>query len=884
VANDLERLRKDADMESQQEDNPSSSARAQSIARVIEAIRDAQEAGTEIDFDTITEAHPDLMPELQVSLDNFRRIAEARAVIEAEPTSAGRSAHATTSPTAHALIDELEKTNVKVPGYSIIRQLCRGGQANVFLALQLSTGRKIAIKVLRDGSWASDKALARFKREVQILAAMHHPNIGSIIDTGKTHEGARYITMPYIAGSSLDEFMRDQQQNESADPGKLLQLFLKICEAVDAAHSRGIVHRDLKPSNIRIDDRGEPHVLDFGLARTPFDDLVSPNQAVSVTGEFLGSLPWSSPEQAAGDPDNIDIRTDVYSLGIILYQMLTGGRFPYEVVGNMRDVLNNIVSSNPVPPSKIMNARVSMETIATRVSRSSLPAVNEGIERIVLKALAKKPELRYQTAGELGRDVGKYLDGQRTNTPLPAIRPARRYKLAGAIAASVLIGVFAFAAHYGLFGRHAPAPQPSDAHTAASPLKLTIPAVAADGPAKAEPAKPLPPSAPTPQAADVPKATFLSGSFHVEGDDLVMTPKSPGSSCAVLFGDPSWTDYDFSLKAITNANPSVSERGHSTATFGAQVRSATSTSFVQMQFGLSGNNINQIYINDGEPQRRFGRVEPDHVYNIRIQVRGPDFHFFVDDEEWFSTHNTLASLSHGRVGISSASPAQRFRDFKVTAPDGKVLWSGLPDLSGLYPQQKDPPGSIPPIPPLRKANLLSLADPAKNSAAGTWTLKSNILTCDSERGGQIQFPKTPPEQYDYRVTFVRKQGTGGIALIGSEGGHAFSCGLDGRKPMVTGLAQSYRPRENQSPEPRIIDGKQHTFVMAVRKDIVKTYLDSWQISQTNELDYSTVRPGSEMVPMDPKTVGLWTSGPYTILSADILEVDDLNTSVPHRHD
>jgi hypothetical protein len=213
--------------------------------------------------------------------------------------------------------------------------------------------------------------------------------------------------------------MRRWQRKAPENPGTLLLLFRGICDAVDAAHCLGIVHRDLKPGNIRVDERGEPHILDFGLARKMIDRAAG-GETISVTGEFLGSLPWSSPEQAAGDPETIDVRTDVYSLGVILYQMLTGGRFPYEVVGNIRDVLNNIVSSAPAPPSKIIAAaRAKQSAVPRELAASHWPAVNEEIEKIVLKALAKRPDQRHANAGELGCAIADYLLGKKSAKQMP---------------------------------------------------------------------------------------------------------------------------------------------------------------------------------------------------------------------------------------------------------------------------------------------------------------------------------------------------------------------------------------------------------------------------------------------------------------------------------
>jgi tetratricopeptide (TPR) repeat protein/tRNA A-37 threonylcarbamoyl transferase component Bud32 len=277
-----------------------------------------------------------------------------------------------------------------IPGYEILSEIHSGAQGVVYLAMQKAAQRRVAIKVMRDHPFGDSHGGARFEREVHILAQLRHPNIVAIHDSGRAN-GRYYFVMDYIAGEPLDRYMAraDRPVNDS------LKLFGKICDAFSAAHLRGVVHRDCKPGNIRVDNEGEPHVLDFGLARMdPFAERSHAVYAtVTDTGQFVGSVPWASPEQAGGSSSGVDIRTDVYSLGVVLFQMLTG-EFPYPVAGPLRTVLDHIVHTDPKRPSSIRRQ------------------IDNELETIILKALSKEPERRYQSAGELARDVQHYLKGE----------------------------------------------------------------------------------------------------------------------------------------------------------------------------------------------------------------------------------------------------------------------------------------------------------------------------------------------------------------------------------------------------------------------------------------------------------------------------------------
>lgn len=328
------------------------------------------------------------------------------------------------------------------PGYELIREIHRGGQGAVYLAIQKATKRRVAIKLMHSGPLLGSAGRIRFEREVQILAHLNHPNIVKIFDSGVTAAGSFFYVMDYISGRSLDEVI----SSGSRPIEESLRLFVKICDAVNAAHLKGVIHRDLKPSNIRVDPSGEPIVVDFGLAKLSAGDVSSPDgeagpSAMTMTGQFVGSLPWASPEQAEGAPGGVDVRTDVYSLGVVLYQLLTG-RFPYEVAGNMRDVLDNILRAQPARPSTVRRQ------------------INDEVETIVLKCLAKERERRYQSAGDLSRDLKRYLSGE----PIEAKRDSgwyvitktmNRHRAAVIAAALVLVAIIGVAAWMSVLYRSA---------------------------------------------------------------------------------------------------------------------------------------------------------------------------------------------------------------------------------------------------------------------------------------------------------------------------------------------------------------------------------------------------------------------------------------------
>jgi tRNA A-37 threonylcarbamoyl transferase component Bud32 len=292
-------------------------------------------------------------------------------------------------PTPQSLQANLPST---IGPFSIRRVIGSGGMGIVYEAMQESPRRKVAIKVMKRGI-TSSSALRRFQFESQVLARLHHPGIAQIYEAGTWDDGTGgvpFFAMEFIAGAkTLNQFSIDKK----LDTPQKLELFARVCDAVHHGHQKGIIHRDLKPGNILIDRQGNPKVIDFGVARSTDSDLAVTTQQTDV-GALVGTLQYMSPEQCEADPDIIDTRSDVYAMGVVLYQMLCG-KAPYDL------------ESVPIFDA----AKIVREQPPTRLSVVS-PLLRGDLETIVSKAMAKDPEYRYQSALELKQDLERYVKGE----------------------------------------------------------------------------------------------------------------------------------------------------------------------------------------------------------------------------------------------------------------------------------------------------------------------------------------------------------------------------------------------------------------------------------------------------------------------------------------
>jgi formylglycine-generating enzyme required for sulfatase activity len=320
------------------------------------------------------------------------------------------------------------RVGTRIGRYEIVRALGSGGMATVYEAIQEQPHRRVALKVMRAGL-GTTKALRRFQYESELLARLRHPGIALVHESGVLSDGV--IETPWFAMELLDEALpiTSFAERRQLSIDARLELFSQVCAAVHHGHQRGVIHRDLKPGNLLVEKGGQAKVIDFGIART-IDDELAESLALTMQGDIVGTLQYMSPEQVAGRIDELDLRTDVYSLGVVLYELLTGA-LPHDLRGK------------PLPET----SRIICESEPSRPS-SRAPLLPRELDWIVLKAMAKEPERRYDTVDMLARDIGRFRRHEALTAGPPSAvyylrKFVRRHRLAMTAAALLLATLIA---------------------------------------------------------------------------------------------------------------------------------------------------------------------------------------------------------------------------------------------------------------------------------------------------------------------------------------------------------------------------------------------------------------------------------------------------------
>ena len=351
--------------------------------------------------------------------------------------------------------DLTEPPGTKLGPYRIVTLIGEGGFGAVYEALQeRPVRRRVALKIIKLGM-DTKQVIARFEAERQALAMMNHPHIARVFEAGATDTGRPYFVMEFVEGVAITEFC-DQAQ---LSPRQRLELFMLVCEAVQHAHQKGIIHRDLKPSNVLVTrHNGEPvpKVIDFGIAKATRQRLTE-KTLVTETGQLIGTPAYMSPEQAQMGETDIDTRSDIYSLGALMYELLTGTT-PFDTRTFQRlayPEIQRIIREKdpPTPSTRVSGLGEDLVEVARdrNIEPGTLPRLLRGdLDWIVMRALEKDRARRYSTASELAADIGRHLRHEPVTASPPSVpyrlrKFVRRHRIgvaAGAVVAlALLIGM-----------------------------------------------------------------------------------------------------------------------------------------------------------------------------------------------------------------------------------------------------------------------------------------------------------------------------------------------------------------------------------------------------------------------------------------------------------
>ncbi len=327
-----------------------------------------------------------------------------------------------------------------IGNYEIIEEIGRGAVGVVYKARQKNLNRLVALKILLAGQAASEEQVKRFHQEALAVAKLRHPNIVPVYDVG-VHEGKHYFAMEYVEGRPLHHIMKGSRFS----PNEALEIILKVAAAISDAHRHGIIHRDIKPANIMIGESGRVQVMDFGLAKE-----VEADTQFTRSGTTMGTPNYMPVEQAQGDNKNIDARSDIYSLGAVLYEMLTGVP-PFVAETNLKTILK-VINEEPLPP------------------RRRNPHIHKDIETICIKAMEKDKSRRYDTVGEFMEDIKRFHAGEPilARPPSTIYRVSKKFRkhqavIAGSLGTVAVIVVFMSLINL-IFPPQPPQPHPPPPH------------------------------------------------------------------------------------------------------------------------------------------------------------------------------------------------------------------------------------------------------------------------------------------------------------------------------------------------------------------------------------------------------------------------------------
>jgi eukaryotic-like serine/threonine-protein kinase len=401
---------------------------------VVQALAKSDPAERALYLDRVCGEDADLRQDvdriLQARDQAVRKAEAARAGVGSDATAETPAGPQARGPSDRPSRPSHETVGSRIGPYKLLQEIGQGGMGAVYMAEQEKpVRRRVALKIIKQGM-DTRQVVARFEAERQALALMDHPNIAKVLDAGTTDSGRPYFVMDLVKGIPITEYCDEAKLS----PRERLELFILVCRAIQHAHQKGIIHRDIKPSNVMVtlhDGEPVPRVIDFGVAKA-IDQRLTERTMFTQYGEVVGTLEYMSPEQAEMSGLDVDTRSDIYSLGVLLYELLTGTT-PLERAklrqAGYGEILRRIKEEDPPKPStrlKDSGGRLAVLSALRRTEPARLTRMMRGdLDWIVMKALEKDRTRRYETASALARDIERYLAGD----PVEAGPPSAAYRL-----------------------------------------------------------------------------------------------------------------------------------------------------------------------------------------------------------------------------------------------------------------------------------------------------------------------------------------------------------------------------------------------------------------------------------------------------------------------
>jgi len=693
--------------------------------------------------------------------------------------------------------------------YLILDKRGQGGMGVVFKARHRPTCQLVALKVLPPSFGRDRDAVLRFRREVEVAARLDHPNIVAALDASEDR-GVHFLAMEFIEGQDLDALVT------SGGPLPIelaIHCAIQAARGMEAAHAKGIVHRDIKPANLMLAKSGVVQVLDLGLARVIESTSPSGKSVVASltqTGAYMGTVDFIAPEQA-DDAKSADHRADIYSLGCTLYFLLTG-RPPFEgetllkkLIAHQERPAPSLGAARPDAPKALEDAyqammakrpadrpqsmtavigllescrspigdeeeaRAGLTTYAAKVFKRAAPRGRDrGPEASIFArrneagGLQIDPDLRFEDlVMDLREEVRpEPLSEEKLPPKLPRMRrprkrPERSPALLG-LGAITVLGICALG--YLLIIGNSPKPAASQGPTA--------PGSAPDVPSGTAHAGALAPSQPAGVGStpffDRSRFEVLAGQWRVEGNELVQTDLTRWYN-SILFGDNQWTDYDFSVDAMRTGGEN---------SFSLHFRAGDRGNSYKYVMGGDGNSTCSVVAHE---RGRTWSLKSAHLslqdntwYTARVHVRGNHIACFLcnsgsgKDTRLFDLYDDRF-YSRGRVGLETFISSFRFRDIKVTSPDGKVLWEGLPAVGSKTTAGPPPSASREPNGWISLFNGKDLSNWA--GAVDDYEVRDGLLSCKPGKRAMIYDPRRERRDFVARVEFRLAPGAESGLLI-----------------------------------------------------------------------------------------------------------------------